>query len=208
MGFVASSQGLYKHSVQPLDMKRVQVRDFNKNTHEMKDYLKIYRRLYAKQIGIPIKNFFDMFDQKPDTMEITIDPFARDCEWAYPHTNDTNPFTKAVNNWDALTFLESYEPSSFSIGLLDPPFSDRMAKDKYGTANLYAADSSKMRKIELALGNVIATGGCIIKLGYNSSKPHPSFVCEDIELWNLGACRQDIIVSVWRKTNSSLEEWL
>ena len=189
-------------------MKRTVVTDFNKNTSNMKNYLGVYRKYYAQQIGIPINNFFDMFEQKPDRNEITIDPFARNCTWAFPHTNDINPETSSVHHMDALEFLRGYEPRSFEIGLLDPPFSDRMSKDKYGTSNLYASDSKKMRAIELSLGNIIKTGGIIIKLGYNSSKPHPGFVLEEFEIWNLGACRNDIICTIWRKVNSSILEWI
>ncbi len=140
--------------------------------------------------------------------DLAIDPFARNDTTAYPHTNDINPNTSAVHHVDALEFLKTYENETFEIGLLDPPFSDRMSKDKYGTSNLYAADSQKMRKIELQLGNLIKHNGVIIKFGYNSSRPHPGYECEDVEIWNLGACRNDIIVSIWRRKNMSIEGWV
>jgi len=194
-------------------MKRIRVSDFNKDTSKMKNYSMIFRKYYNIKLSRSGENannislarsslFFESMTQ------IAIDPFARNCEWAYPYTNDINPDTKACYNMDALDFIQKYTPGSFSIGLLDPPFSSRMEKDKYGTSNLYAADSKHMRAIELALGNVIETSGYIIKLGYNSSKPHPSFTFVDAELWNMGACRNDIICSIWKKTNSSVGEWV
>jgi len=185
-------------------MQRRQVTDFNINTSKMKNYLGVFRRYYAELSG---RTVMKLFLDAPGDPELTVDPFARNCEWAHPHTNDINPRTSAVHHQDALDFLESYLPSTFKIGLLDPPFSDRMAKDKYGTSNLYASDSKKMRKIELQLGNIIETGGVLIKLGYNTSRPHPSFVLEDLEVWNLGACRNDILCSIWRKMNTAIEEW-
>lgn len=189
-------------------MKRRIIAAKSKDTHEMKEYLGVYRKYYAQMIGEPDRNIFDRFEKVNGHREITIDPFARDCLWGFPHTNDINPETAAVHHYDALEFLDTYPPHQFKIGLLDPPFSDRMSKDKYGTANLYAADSKKMRQIELELGNKIETGGIIIKLGYNSSKPHPGFILEDFEIWNLGACRNDIICTIWRKVNSSIMEWV
>lgn len=187
-------------------MKRVEVNDFNKNTHKMKAHRKIIDRyLASSMVAGAIECDFNGENWYHD---LAIDPFARNDMTAYPHTNDINPNTDAVHHLDALEFLKTYENESFEIGLLDPPFSDRMSKDKYGTSNLYAADSQKMRKIELQLGNLIKHNGVIIKFGYNSSKPHPSFECEDIEIWNLGACRNDIIVSIWRRKNMSIEGWI
>ena len=184
-------------------MKRVKVRDFDKNTSKMKAFSNVYRQIYG---DIWALLHLDGSVSAQDLHELAIDPFARNCEWAYPHTNDINPETSAVHHVDALEFLNTYERNSFSIGLLDPPFSDRMAKDKYGSSNLYASDCQKMRQIEHALGNLIKHHGVIIKLGYNTSKPHPGFVLEDFEVWNLGGCRNDILCSIWRKVDMDIEE--
>lgn len=189
-------------------MKRVIVNDFNKNTHQIKAFRKITDKYMSEFLPIQRDIVAGSRESLCWPFEIAIDPFARDCMLAYPHTNDINPDTQAVHNLDALEFLRSYEYRTFDVGLLDPPFSDRMSKDKYGTSNLYASDSKKMRSIELQLGNLIKHGGVIIKFGYNTSKPHPGFECEEVEIWNLGACRNDILVSVWRKTVTGLwEEW-
>ena len=175
----------------------------------MKAHKRIVDRYIASaMVAGAVEPFEVSLDGDDWYLECAIDPFARNDTTAYPHTNDINPNTAAVHHVDALEFLKSYENETFEIGLLDPPFSDRMSKDKYGTANLYAADSQKMRKIELQLGNLIKHNGVIIKFGYNSSRPHPGFECEDVEIWNLGACRNDIIVSVWRRKNMSIEGWV
>ncbi len=179
--------------------------DFDAETHKMKSFMNMYSKIYSRESGI--KAYDDEW-RGDETRELVIDPFARNCLLAHPHTNDINPETLAVHHLDALEFLNGYSHGSFTIGLLDPPFSDRMSKDKYGTSNLYASDSKKMRAIEFQLGNLIEHHGIIIKLGYNSSKPHPGFVLEDFEIWNLGACRNDIIVSIWRKVDMSLEKWI
>jgi len=187
-------------------MKRVRVSDFNKDTSKMRNYTQIFKRYW--NIIFSELSWENRSGISEKQKQFVIDPFARNCEWAYPNTNDINPETKAQYNMDALDFIEMHEPGSFAIGLLDPPFSARMEKDKYGTANLYAADSAHMRAIEKALGNIIQTNGFIIKLGYNSSSPHPSFQFVNGEIWNLGACRNDIICSIWQKKNTSVEDWL
>lgn len=139
-----------------------------------------------------------------------IDPFARNCEWCRPFTNDINPDTKAHTHLDAEEFIDAaliVERGNFQIAILDPPFSDRQSAESYGTSNLYASDSAKMQRISKKLGDCIMDGGFIIKAGYNSNKFHDAFELVEIVLATYGGCMNDTIFSVWRKT-SSLERWL
>jgi len=133
----------------------------------------------------------------------TIDPFARNCEWAYPFTNDINPETRAEFHEEALDFITRMNlPDGFQLGLLDPPFSDRQAKDKYGSSNLYASDARKIKQISQALGNVIELGGFIIKAGYNSNSFHAGFELVEIVMVHYNGSIQDTIFSVWEKVSS------
>jgi len=137
---------------------------------------------------------------------VGIDPFARNCEHAH-FTNDINPNTSAKQNLDALEFLESYLHSSFDFVIFDPPFSDEMSKRKYGTANLYSADSGKASQCQRTGVLLLKLGGFFIKAGYNSNRPAVNTELIEIVLVANGGNRNDFIFSVWQKT-SSLDGWV
>ncbi len=155
----------------------------------------------------PYRALWDKYGD-PDA---AFDPFARDCRWCSPWTNDISPDTGAEYNMDAEEFLTLIEDrrglESMQVGLLDPPFSDRMSSDRYGTGNLYASDSGKITRIQKKMGNLIKPGGILIKAGYNTSKPHPSFELEEIVLVTMGPVQADVIFSIWRKTIPNIERW-
>lgn len=142
------------------------------------------------------------------SVTFAIDPFARNCQWAYPWNNDINPDMNSNHHHDAEIFLESAGllGAEFCIGLLDPPFSDPASQRTYGTpGNLYVSDSAKMSRIQFALGECIRPSGYIIKMGYNSNPPHPSFDMIELSVTRVGGSINDILISVWQKTQQSLE---
>lgn len=149
----------------------------------------------------------DLVQREYVGIEHACDPFARNCQWASPWTNDINKDTKAKFNLDAEEFLREISNERFAIMLLDPPFSDRMSKDKYGTENLYASDSAKMLRIQKLAGNLVVPGGYIIKAGYNTNKPHPLFDLIEVRIVAMGNCRNDVLFSVWQKNNFTLEDF-
>jgi hypothetical protein len=120
--------------------------------------------------------------------DLALDPFARNCNWAFPMTNDINPNTRANYNLEAEDFLRIAEEGEtrYWIGLLDPPFSDRQAKDKYGTSNLYASDGAKMTRISRSLG---------------------AFTLVEVAIVSLGGNRNDVLFSVWKKTQHEIFSW-
>lgn len=141
-------------------------------------------------------------------LAFAIDPFARNCDWAYPWNNDINPDMNANHALDAELFLESAAVlgEKFSIGLLDPPFSDPAAMRTYGTeGNLYVSDSAKMTRIQFQLGELIRDGGYIIKMGYNSNPPHPSFDLVELSIVACGGSINDVLISVWQMNQKTLE---
>lgn len=179
---------------------RVKLNKPSKDTHEWRPYKAIWEK-YALEV-LPMKAIYHDF-------ELAIDPFARNCDWAYPYTNDLNIDTLAKNHLDAEAYLEmvrDYATSRFGIALLDPPFSDRMSKDKYGTSNLYSSDSGKMTRIQKLAGDLVLPGGYIVKAGYNSSRPHPCFDLVEMRVVCLGAIQNDVIFTVWRKMQHTLKE--
>ena len=135
-----------------------------------------------------------------------IDPFARNCTLAYPHTNDINPNTKAVYNMDALDFIQLYGMDTFTIGIMDPPFSATQDKEIYGDNNLYT-DPRKIRDIELALGNRIRCNGYVIKFGYNSNFTHRGFELYEVMLVRYGGSINDMIVSVHKKYTRDIRSY-
>jgi hypothetical protein len=134
-----------------------------------------------------------------------IDPFARNCQHAY-FTNDINPDTLAKSNMDALEWLRLMD-RKFDFIIFDPPFSDRMAKDKYGTSNLYSADSNKASECQKLGAKMLKQGGYFIKAGYNSNPPASHLELRELCLLACGGNRNDIIFSVWEKT-MDLDEWV
>lgn len=133
-----------------------------------------------------------------------VDPFARNCEFAHPYTNDINPETKAQDHMDVEEYLEYWHKqhhssfTGFDGAIYDPPFSNRQAKDTYGVANLYTL-GGKILRIERSLGDLIVPGGYVVKFGYNSNFSHRAFECVEIKLVRYGGSMNDMIISVHKK---------
>ena len=130
-----------------------------------------------------------------------VDPFARNCEFAHPYTNDINPETKAKDHLDVEEYLEIWHSLGdvFDGAIYDPPFSDRQAKEAYQqTTNLYTL-GGKILRIERSLGDLITPGGYVVKFGYNSNFSHRAFECVEIKLVRYGGSMNDMIISVHKK---------
>lgn len=136
-----------------------------------------------------------------------IDPFARNCEFAYPYTNDINPNTKAQDHMDVEEYLEYWERQQwiFDGAIYDPPFSDRQTKEAYGVTNLYTLPG-KVLRIEQSLGDLIHPGGYVVKFGYNSNFTHKAFECVEIKLVRYGGSLNDMIISVHKKTFETFKD--
>jgi len=171
-----------------------------KETSEWRPYQQIWHK-YSRIAETRIWNM------QLTQVEFACDPFARNCYWANPWTNDINIDTKAKFHLDAEDFLTEIKNERFAIMLLDPPFSDRMSKDKYGTENLYASDSAKMLRIQKLAGNLVIPEGYLIKAGYNTNRPHPCFDLVEVRIVAMGNCRNDVLFSVWQKNNYTLEDY-
>ncbi len=186
----------------PVTFSRMKLAKGSINTHEWKPFEEIWNRYSAEAQRVR----HDLMLSQGIPVEFACDPFARNCVWAAPFTNDINPESLAISHIDAEDFLFGLERAEYKFGIvvLDPPFSDRMAKDRYGTGNLYASDSGKMTRIQRLAGSLVVPNGFIIKAGYNSAPPHPCFELVEIRLLNMGTIQADVIFSVWRKTQHTL----
>ena len=171
----------------------IKARKTTADTHEMPSM----RKLFAKYR-----------DKLPDSA-LLVDPFARNCDWCFPYTNDINPDTLAADHLDAEEYLEKLMimGKRFDLGILDPPFSDRQSGELYGTPNLYASDSAKMTRISYALGNLVKPGGYIIKCGYNTNPFHSSYEVKEIRIVHHGGTANDTLFSVWQNMNGDLRTW-
>jgi len=138
-----------------------------------------------------------------------IDPFARNCPWAHPLTNDINTDTHAQFNMDAYDFLKFLNEergyhNDVDLCLWDPPFSSRQSVEKYNeTANVYTVPGyvkDCMNQISLLL----KPGGWLLKLGYNTSQHHPCFDLKQAWVVNSGGNRNDILVTAWQYNQHTL----
>lgn len=180
---------------------RIKVGRTSSNTHE----LEAIRRLWNTYSGRARDNDNSFGPHQ----HFCVDPFARNCPWGKKWTNDLDLTTSAHHHMDALDFLAklSNEHRQFKIGILDPPFSDRQGEEVYGTPNLYASDSARLRKIEKAMCRLIVPGGYIIKAGYNSNPPGKSVELVELRIMAFGGVINDWLISVWRRCDYSLEAW-
>jgi len=135
-----------------------------------------------------------------------IDPFARTCLWG-THRNDINPSfgDYTTHCMDALEFMCSMATGEAHMVILDPPFSNRQSDEEYGTSNLYA-NPAYMRDIGLQCFRVLKPGGYVLKAGYNTNAPYKGFTLVAVRIANMGASRNDILFSLWVKTQSTLTD--
>ena len=181
---------------------RVKVGKTTKETHRITPIENLYRRYWAQRDNTWVHK---------KNIHPVIDPFARNCKWGAPFSNDIAIDTEANYHMDALDFLEKMEAEerSFQIGILDPPFSPRQANEAYGGegANLYASDSPRLRAIEETMARLIVPGGHIIKFGYNSNAPSPALELIEVKILSFGGIVNDWLCSVWTQPNHKLEDF-
>lgn len=145
-----------------------------------------------------------------DRRDRVYDVFARNCHWGDVR-NDLNPEYDTDYNLDCADFLElmaEQYPASAGIILFDPPFSDRQSAEKYGTTNLYTAADGRLKRCGEAMKQLLAPGGVVLKVGYNSNSPAPGLELIRVHLVSFGGTRNDVIFTHWKNPNRRLEEWL
>lgn len=138
-----------------------------------------------------------------------IDPFARNCKWGTIR-NDMDDSIKTVHyHLESLDFMKLMKTNSAKMVLFDPPFSKSQSK-KYsvGDTNLYCTGDGRIGKLMKEIERVLKPGGILLKLGYNSSKPSKNFDLLEIIVVNFGGTRNDVIVSIWKKNTTTLDNFM
>ncbi len=146
-----------------------------------------------------------IWDEVSADAVLTVDPFARDCRWC-SWTNDIDHDTEADFHMDAKLFLEhmaNEETGRVDLVLFDPPFSPRQAEEKYavGHVNVYQTPGYIGACFQ-SIVKALRPGGHVLKLGYNTNRHHPLLVLEKVWVVAVGANRNDVLVSLWRREHS------
>ena len=137
-----------------------------------------------------------------------IDPFARKCPWG-TITNDIDENQPTNFHLDGADFLQLQGDQTAKIILFDPPFSGRQAeKYEVGDLNLYGTGDGRIGRMNQCMARIIKPGGIILKLGYNTSRPHKSLTLKRVSILTFGGTRNDVLISAWMRENRSLEDWL
>lgn len=182
-----------------MNIKRIkEASSAGKDTHEHKSLKQAFR--YAREIF------------QNDPQHVVLDLFARTCPWG-DFRNDLNIDFKKQGytnmSMDALEAARTFENNSIDIIIFDPPFSSRMDADKYnevGAASLWT-NPKYISDLGKEMNRILTTNGLIIKCGFNSNKPYPELNLEKLYISHYGACRNDMLVSVWRKVETSLFDY-
>jgi hypothetical protein len=135
------------------------------------------------------------------------DPFARNCRIAEPFDNDIDPGTDATHHMDAKDFLKTLAKNEFDLIIFDPPFSSNQA-GRYGDANIYTKGRGYVPECMKLILMALKPNGLMIKFGFNSTRHMKQFELEKLYVVNHGGNHNDTLVSIWRKAEHTLEEWI
>jgi hypothetical protein len=168
------------------------------NTHNLKPMAKMYDYCLDKLI-------FENKIKRP----IVIDPFARMCLWGTKR-NDINPqflHEYTTHCMDALEFLNNEPRGKAHIVIMDPPFSNRQSEEEYGTNNLYT-NPKYISDLGKECFRILCSGGYLIKCGFNTNPPSKGFTLIHVKICNMGGSRNDILISLWKKSQTTLSNVL
>ena len=185
------------------DMIRINSNN-NIQTHKTKYFLLSFQELQDRVRNLIQIQEFDL-GYAPD-MNIA-DPYARNCEWCYPWTNDINPETNANHNMDALAFLKQLPTSYFPGVVFDPPFSGEKDKRKYDgqITNVYTTPGA-IKEQMAEIQRVLMPGGYMLKFGYNTTR-HRNFDLVFTWVVNHGGNHNDTLVTLWQKSYYELGDF-
>ena len=99
---------------------------------------------------------------------LTADLFARNCELFRPWANDSDPSTCAPFHMDAAAFVGHLERQEIAVGayVVDPPYSDGQAKEKYGACR--ESMTSLYAGVRRAIDTHAVPGALVVWLGWSS----------------------------------------
>lgn len=147
--------------------------------------------------------------------KISIDPFARNKQWA-THTNDLSPDTTAEHHMDAEEFLKMLAKNSTQADLviLDPPYSPRQISECYKSVGrevgMKGTQSALLyQRVRDAIPSVLSRDGIVLSFGWNSvgmGKRH-GFEQIEIMLCCHGGAHNDTICLAERRVPPLIEDF-
>lgn len=119
----------------------------------------------------PIGEFVKRYLQDSN---VSIDPFARDCDWA-THTNDLNPTSTASHNMDAEKFVRYMASTDVrpDLVIFDPPYSPRQISECYKGVGLPVGMKETQsallyKRVRDAIDEIAPAGGIVLSFGWNT----------------------------------------
>lgn len=119
----------------------------------------------------PIGEFTQRYLQQSKT---SIDPFARDCEWA-TYRNDINPKTKATHHMDAVLFLKQLQSQGMQADLiiLDMPWTARQISECYKELGMKVTQQhtqigSFYKEVKTEADKLVKQNGIVLTFGYST----------------------------------------
>lgn len=174
------------------------------DTHESRAFKIVLKYVRVNKMKKPIEWVANNLGKPVDN---SLDPFARNCP-AFSHTNDIDPNTKAQTHLDALVFMQAQKTleREFDLIWFDPPFSSRQSNEIYeGHVNVYT-DPGYLKRLYSTIPYLLSKGGFFVKWGYNTNNPMPSILkLEDLFMFPQGANKNDVLVSIYRRTAEKIE---
>jgi len=118
--------------------------------------------------------------------------------------NDLNPDRDADTHVDVVEIADHFEAESFDTIIFDPPFDEKQAETKYD--GLHAMDVYAALE---QFNELVRAGGKVICFGWNSwgMRSFPAFERSRTTLLQRGPIHRDVIVTVDRRTASSINDW-
>jgi len=149
---------------------------------------------------------FDFVKKYLDAAAVSIDPFARNKQWA-TYTNDINPDTAAEYHLECEAFLQLLIDKGVEADLviLDPPYSPRQVKECYDSIGIKMAQEDAwggaVRKRRRALINrLVRHGGVVLTFGWDTNGMGGSeWAIEEIMLVAHGSDHNDTICMAERR---------
>jgi|APSaa5957512535_1039671.scaffolds.fasta_scaffold49881_4 hypothetical protein len=106
---------------------------------------------------------------------------------------------------DALELMKQIGTEQVSFGLYDPPYSQyQLAKMYKNKDESWKGNGHYFKLVDSEWDRIVSAGGKVIKFGWNSKRISKNFEIIRIMLINHGAQHNDTIVTVQKKTQTTL----
>lgn len=117
--------------------------------------------------------------------------------------NDINEDMDADYHIDVCVLDEHFPPASFDTTILDPPFDEGQANERYG--GFHARDINSARQ---ALATLTKPGGRLIEFGWNShgAAAFTGWTREELHIFQRGPCLPDVFGVVDRNMQTTLPD--